>query len=77
MGHGHIPPALAKAFERKATISGPELCRLLPIEAKLLRKHIKHNNIEYVAVQAEGKATQKAFTLVHVMDFIRLSTPRR
>ncbi|KMO36658.1 hypothetical protein VQ02_14880 [Methylobacterium variabile] len=75
--YGHTPPALAKAFKRKATISGPELCRLLPIDARLLRKHIKHSNIEYLAVQSEGKASQKAFTLAQVMDFVRLCTPRR
>jgi hypothetical protein len=61
------PAALAMAFADKATITGPELCRLLPMDPETLRRHIRAGHIAYLRI---GFGDRRAFTLDSIMRFL-------
>ncbi len=65
--YGNVPPAIAKAFEDKATVSAPELCRLLPLDPKTLKRHCMAGHITYVQT---GFGERRRFTLEAVMRFL-------
>jgi hypothetical protein len=65
--YSDLPPALAAAFQERATISGPELCKLLPMDPETLRRHCKAGNISYVQL---GFGDRRAFTLEAVLKFL-------
>ncbi|MBZ6415643.1 helix-turn-helix domain-containing protein [uncultured Methylobacterium sp.] len=62
-----VPSPLAAAFESKATISAPELCRLLPLDPKTLKRHCMAGHITYVQT---GFGERRRFTLEAVMRFL-------
>lgn len=65
--YSDLSPAIAKLFEDRATISGPELCKLLPMDPETLRRHCKAGNISYVQL---GFGDRRAFTLEAVLKFL-------
>ncbi len=62
-----IPGALATLFSDRLTVSGPELCKLLPMDPETLRRHCKAGNISYVQL---GFGDRRAFTLEAVLKFL-------
>jgi hypothetical protein len=70
MMHAQIPEPLAAAFRERVTISAPELCRLLPLDAKTLRGHIRLGHIDYVQTGLGDTFPRKAFTLAAVLRFL-------
>ncbi len=63
----NVPEAIARAFADKGTISGPELCRLLPMDAETLRRHCEAGNISYVRL---GHGHRRSFTLAAISRFL-------
>ncbi len=62
-----VPAPLLEAFSKAATISGPELCAVLPMDPETLRRHCRAGNITYVRM---GFGDRRGFTLEAVLRFL-------
>lgn len=68
-----IPPALAAAYAERVTLTAPELCRLFPMDSRILKRHCQLGHIAYLQTGFELSAPRR-FTLEHVMSFIERRT---
>lgn len=65
-----VPPALSAAFQERATLPPADICRLLAMDAKTLRQHVRAGNIRYVLKGFGEKRPRREFTLSDVLGFL-------
>lgn len=65
-----VPPALAAAYQERATLPASTVCRLLAIDPKTLRQHVRAGNIRYVLKGFGEKRPRREFMLSDVMGFL-------
>src|SRR6187402_1618866 len=66
-----IPEPIRVAYATRVSLTQNELCKLLHLDVKTLRAHIKEGNIHFLN-KGLGKVRQtREFTLAHVLDFLQ------
>lgn len=69
-----IPVSISAAFARTPTLPSADICRLLRMDPKTLRQHVRAGNIGYVLKGFGEKRPRREFTQADVLSFLNKRT---
>ena len=67
---GAVPDPIREAFAQRPTLPAPDLCRLLGMDDKTLRRHVRAGNIRYVLKGLGSVRPRREFMMTDVLDFL-------
>lgn len=71
-----IPAPLTQAFADRVTISARETARLLGVDEKTLRGHVRAGNIRFLAIGFGEVRPRREFRLADILEFLERMSRR-
>ncbi len=67
-----VPDGLARAFERRTTLTLGEAAAALEMDEKLLRAAVKDGRVKYIRLGQGKSRVQRRFLLIDLLEFLNL-----
>jgi hypothetical protein len=71
-----IPAPLLAAFADRVSIGAPETAKLLGLDEKTLRGHVRRGNIRYLSIGFGEKRPRREFRLADILEFLERMSRR-
>jgi hypothetical protein len=65
-----VPELLERAFAKRLSLPVKETARLLGIDQKTLRGHVKAGNIRFITIGLGMTKLRREFTLIDILEFL-------